>query len=151
MPRLGRQGGRGHYMVRNAHQLAEGRSRHQPSHHQPSNVGRNTSNTTLGIVGLGRIGSAIARRADGFECGFSPPNKNSGLHSSTSPSLGAFCPSGSRRQAAAMRANAVSPVVPGQDAWSMPNGNTSMGGGSQVDVVTPAAIWDITRSLGRIR
>ena len=33
----------------------------------PRSLGRDVSGTTLGIVGLGRIGSAVARRAQGFD------------------------------------------------------------------------------------
>ena len=34
---------------------------------EPRSLGREVSGTTLGIVGLGRIGSAVARRAQGFD------------------------------------------------------------------------------------
>jgi glyoxylate reductase len=34
---------------------------------EPQSLGREVSGTTLGIVGLGRIGSAVARRAQGFD------------------------------------------------------------------------------------
>ena len=34
---------------------------------EPQSLGRDVSGTTLGIVGLGRIGSAVARRAQGFD------------------------------------------------------------------------------------